>query len=468
MAGIASVGQTNNQDINGLLTGAKWDTLNLSYSFPKSASYYGSDYGWGEPDNNFGALNATQIAVARKAFAMISAVTNLGFTEITETASNHADVRFAKSDTPTPAWSYIPDGSEYGGDIWFGNSSGLFDNPVKGNYAYYGFIHELMHALGLKHGHETDVFGPMTTAHDSMEYSITTYRSYVGATGQYVENETWGYAQSLMIYDIAALQYMYGADFSTNSGNTVYRWDPKTGQGFINGTGQEAPGGNRIFQTIWDGGGVDTYDFSNYSTYLTVDLRPGAWSKVSEEQIAALGYGKYARGNIANALLYQGDTRSLIENATGGSGEDRITGNIAANVLRGSGGADRLISLEGNDKLYGGSASDTLAGGPGKDAFVFDAKLSKTGNVDRITDFSVADDTIWLDDAVFTKLKAGALSSSAFWSGSKAHDTSDRIIYNKSTGALLYDADGTGSAAATQFATLNKGLNVASPDFYVV
>jgi serralysin len=80
----------------------------------------------------------------------------------------------------------------------------------------------------------------------------------VGAAGQYVENETWGYAQSLMMYDIAALQHLYGADYTTNAGNTVYRWNPSTGQESINGIGQGAPGGNRIFMTIWDGGGSDT------------------------------------------------------------------------------------------------------------------------------------------------------------------------------------------------------------------
>jgi len=75
--------------------------------------------------------------------------------------------------------------------------------------------------------------------------------------------------------------------------------------------------------TLWDGGGNDTYDFSNYSTDVKADLRPGEWSSPSQEQIAVLSRSGdpevMARGSIANAYLYNGDTRSLIENAIGGA-----------------------------------------------------------------------------------------------------------------------------------------------------
>ena len=125
-----------------------------------------------------------------------------------------------------------------------------------------------------------------------------------------------------MMYDIAAIQYMYGANFNFNAGNTVYKWSPTTGQEFINGVAQTAPGGNTIFMTIWDGGGNDTYDFSNYTTSLKIDLQPGSWTTASTAQLADLGNGHVAIGNIANALLYQNNPASLIENAIGGSGND--------------------------------------------------------------------------------------------------------------------------------------------------
>ena len=133
---------------------------------------------------------------------------------------------------------------------------------------------------------------------------------------------------------------------------------------FINGVGQGAPGGNKIFQTIWDGNGVDTYDFSNYATNLSVDLRAGGWTTVSAAQLADLGGqtapgAHMAAGNIANAWLYNNDTRSLIENAIGGSGNDSIIGNQANNVLTGGAGNDVLYGLAGNDTLDGGLGSDT-------------------------------------------------------------------------------------------------------------
>ncbi|MCO5963247.1 M10 family metallopeptidase C-terminal domain-containing protein, partial [Sinorhizobium meliloti] len=149
----------------------------------------------------------------------------------------------------------------------------------------------------------------------------------------------------------------------------TYRWSPTSGEMFVNGMGQGAPGGNKILLTVWDGGGTDTYDFSSYTTALKVDLRPGEWTTTSAAQLAKLHYdgSKVAIGNIANALQYQGDTRSLIENAKGGAGNDAITGNAAANALWGNGGNDRLIGGDGNDNLAGGAGADRLDGGNGTD-----------------------------------------------------------------------------------------------------
>uniref|UniRef100_UPI00358DC91A M10 family metallopeptidase C-terminal domain-containing protein n=1 Tax=Microvirga sesbaniae TaxID=681392 RepID=UPI00358DC91A len=144
---------------------------------------------------------------------------------------------------------------------------------------------------------------------------------------------------------------------------------------------------------------------------------------------------------------------------TGTSGNDVLNGTSANNDVI-NGGA-------GNDTINGFGGNDTLTGGTGKDAFVFSTKLGST-NVDKITDFSVADDTIHLNDVVFTNVGWGPLADSAFWIGTAAHDQSDRIIYNSSTGALSYDPDGTGSAAAVKFATLAAGLKMTAADFLVI
>ncbi|PZU19286.1 MAG: hypothetical protein DI589_21890 [Shinella sp.] len=154
-----------------------------------------------------------------------------------------------------------------------------------------------------------------------------------------------------------------------------------------------------------------------------------------------------------------GDTYSSIENLTGSRFNDKLTGNNAANVL--NGGA-------GKDTLAGGLGKDTLTGGSSADSFVFNSRLGLS-NIDKITDFTAGVDVIMLDDDIFTKVgRIGRLANDAFHIGLKAHDTSDRVIYNKATGALYYDADGNGSGKAVQFATLDKGLTMAAADFDII
>ncbi|HEV7251657.1 MAG TPA: M10 family metallopeptidase [Mesorhizobium sp.] len=375
MPATTGVSRTGNAYTDGLLGDTKWATTSLTFSFPTSGGLYGSGYGQGENNTNFGVLNGAQQTAARLSLRQYSDVANLAFTEATGTSARYGDLRFGLSDKPSTAWAYMPSAADAGGDVWFNKSNGYYNSQLKGNYAFATFLHEVGHALGLEHPHENG----MPLDRDSVEYSVMSYRSYVGAsaTGGYV-NETGGYAQSLMMYDIAAIQHLYGANFATNGGDTTYRWSPSTGEFFVNGVGQGAPAANRILQTVWDGGGVDTYDFSNHGGALKVDLRPGEWTTTSFAQLAQLHYNgsKPAIGNIANALQYNGDPRSLIENAKGGSGNDVITGNQAANTLWGNGGADQLFGLVGDDRLWGGTGNDWLDGGDGFDAALFSGASS--------------------------------------------------------------------------------------------
>jgi Ca2+-binding RTX toxin-like protein len=167
-------------------------------------------------------------------------------------------------------------------------------------------------------------------------------------------------------------------------------------------------------------------------------------------------------------------------NGTGNSLNNKITGSLANNTLNGMDGNDTLFGMNGadtlrggnhSDELHGGLGNDTLFGDAGADHFVFDTALG-SGNIDTIADFNVADDTIWLDNSVFTALPAAdlaMLSSSQFRVGWAAMDSSDRIIYNPQNGALLYDADGMATkSAAVQFATLTTGLSMTADDFIIV
>jgi Ca2+-binding RTX toxin-like protein len=120
----------------------------------------------------------------------------------------------------------------------------------------------------------------------------------------------------------------------------------------------------------------------------------------------------------------------------------------------------------GDDTLSGGAGNDTLTGKAGSDTFLFDTALSAT-NVDRITDFALGTDTIALDHNVFAGLTPGPLDPSAFALGS-ANASFAQIIYIQKSGALFFDADGTGSGAAIQFASVGPHHALDASAFRVV
>ncbi|MDZ4134386.1 MAG: calcium-binding protein [Paracoccaceae bacterium] len=162
------------------------------------------------------------------------------------------------------------------------------------------------------------------------------------------------------------------------------------------------------------------------------------------------------------------DTLRGIEHVTSGSGNDRLTGNALANSLIAGRGNDTLYGGAGNDLINGGAGNDLINGGRGADTFVFNTALG-AGNIDWITDFSVVDDTIRLENAIFTGLANGVLSAGAFVANATglAADALDRIIYETDTGFLFFDADGTGAGARVQFATLTANIALTNADFVV-
>lgn len=154
-------------------------------------------------------------------------------------------------------------------------------------------------------------------------------------------------------------------------------------------------------------------------------------------------------------------------NGRGNALANTIYGNQGNNILGGMAGNDYLSAAAGNDRLYGGAGHDRLIGGAGADRFYFDSPLDALTNVDRIIDFSVADDTIVLDQTIFSALATGSLSSSAFRVGTAAADADDRIIYDGTTGRLYYDADGNGTGLKVLFATITAGLPLSNLDIVI-
>jgi Ca2+-binding RTX toxin-like protein len=202
--------------------------------------------------------------------------------------------------------------------------------------------------------------------------------------------------------------------------------------------------GDTVIEAAGEGTDQVRTDLSNYSLGANV------------EQLVFTGAGNFiGNGNGLDNFLF------------GGSGADELNGLDGNDTISGNGGSDLLNGGNGNDTLGGGLGNDILTGGAGNDIFVFDTALGPN-NVDRVTDFVSGSDRVALDNTIFTTLSEGVLPAGAFVNGSAAGDSDDRIIYDPTTGALYYDADGNGAGAAIQFATLSTGLTLAATDFVVI
>jgi len=190
-------------------------------------------------------------------------------------------------------------------------------------------------------------------------------------------------------------------------------------------------GGNDIF--IVDNGGDIAYEFAGQGSDTVYTSTSYTLTGASEIEVLSVND--------------HGATTAI--NLTGNGYGNVILGNSGANTLNGAGGADYLLGFGGADNF---AFTSTLGG----------------GNVDILGDFSAADDTIQLDDAVFTGLSAGGLSPGAFVIGTAALDADDRILYNQATGQLYFDADGNGAGAAVLFAQLQGAPVISASDFTVI
>jgi len=161
--------------------------------------------------------------------------------------------------------------------------------------------------------------------------------------------------------------------------------------------------------------------------------------------------------------------------AVGDVTAESLTGSAVANVLKGGAGRDTFNGGAGDDVLWGAAGNDVLTGGCGRDVFVFDTRATKGMNKDRLVDFKVKDDSVWLDKAVFTKLgqrgseaNPAQLKKGFFVVSSAAKDRDDYLVYDRVKGVLSYDADGSGWGKAVEIATLTQNLAMTYRDFFII
>ena len=225
--------------------------------------------------------------------------------------------------------------------------------------------------------------------------------------------------------------------------------------------------GNAVANLLDGAGGADTMRGGGGNDSYTVNA-------VGDKALEAAGAGNdivrssvdFTLGNNVERLTLTG-TAAI--DGTGNALANMIVGNNGANLLNGAGGADSLSGGLGNDRLFGGTGDDDLRGGGGADRFYFDTALNENNNVDRILDFSAADDTIMLDRTIFDGIAAnGTLSVSAFRAGTVAMDADDRILYNRPTGEIFYDADGNGDGDAILIGLLLPAVQLTNADFVAV
>lgn len=314
---------TQEQIIDALQFNLAFDGTGATTANPYQITYQFADSQPGDLSSQYTgweSWNAAEKANYRAALDQIESIVNIEFVEVTGQADptlNVGKVDFNPGLAGLGGLSY----STRGGQLNSIDNFTLFNNTINMANATNLILHELGHSLGLDHPFEGAAQLP--AEFDNNKYTVMSY-------DRNPENNQD--SDALMLFDILALQDIWGANTNTDTGNNTY-----TGSRTAN------------MDTIWDAGGVDTLDASARTNNVILNLNAATFSR----------FGSYDDVSIAFGVD--------IERAIGGSGNDTITGNTLANTLRGGAGNDALAGDDGNDKLYDDAGNDTVSGGDGDD-----------------------------------------------------------------------------------------------------
>ena len=448
---MAIVTQSANYIIDSLLYGSRWGTgtgvTTIYYSFPTSSSLTGYTNP-SQPNQGFVPLSLAEQNAVIAELAVWASVANINFVQDLTGGNGASTITVAYTSyqmtASEAATAYLPtDTTAQGGDIWLNTAfqSSIDASLTPGSFGAFTILHELGHALGLKHpGQTTSTSGVTVGAQeDTIFNSVMSTNIAPGVLLNAAGDNIDRLPTTLMSYDIDAMQYLYGANTTTNGTNTTPTNNGQSTVTTANGnTTYTYADTGKYLETIYDTSGIDTIVLTG-TTGGEIDLRPGEWSKLGTPvQITnADGTITYVADTVQ---IYHGST---IENATGSNGNDVLIGNDVANVL---------IGNAGNDILIGGLGADTLTGGTGADCFVL--SVDPAGTTDTITDFNAAQgDTLELGQLTFNGLirGTGSLGADLIAQGYL------KIVASGANTIIQYDQDGTaGSAAAQTLVTLQS------------
>ncbi len=376
--------------IEDLVWGGAWNKASgkVTYSFAPNdttinSPLHAAEYGGTGNIFNYAWSSAEKAAISR-ALGDISKVANIKFKYVADfTTANKVYINTNEATLPgTLGVSDVPgsDAEAVFIDTIFNWQDSSWNHLKDGGYGYATIVHETLHSVGLAHPHDkggkSGVFPGVSHDQDlgakDLNQQIYTIMSYIDGdfTPGINTTEAFGYAAGPMAFDIAALQWIYGANKTTATGNNTYKLPTANKSG-------------THWECIWDAGGNDTISAGGTKRDATIDLH-AATLKAGDP---------FAGGSQSSVnVVYGGYTIAkgvVIENAKGGRGDHDIYGNKAANKLFGNKGDDFIYGGGRNDQLHGGGHKDYLNGGSGKDKFWGDA-----GN-DRIVGGGGSDTAIY-------------------------------------------------------------------------